>query len=95
MIDNAYFISILFFMRKVEWTKKAFRQLKKIHDKASQDAIIKAVGKLADFPDCSNIKRLVNRDEYRLRVGRYRVIFTDDLRIITIEEVKIRNEQTY
>ena len=50
------------------------------------------------FPDLSNVKSLVNRPEYRLRVGRYRVIFTvseGGAVIEYIEEVKKRDERTY
>jgi len=57
--------------------------------------IYNAVGTLKPFPRCSNTKKLKGRDEYRLRVGRWRVIFTDSLRILYIEEVKKRNERTY
>jgi mRNA-degrading endonuclease RelE of RelBE toxin-antitoxin system len=57
-----------------------------------------AVDTLANFPECKNVKRLVNHPhEYRLRVGRYRVFFDVRTRvqIITIEEVKKRDEKTY
>lgn len=82
-------------MRTIAWTKKAYKQLKKIDDRDVQVKIVNEVGGLTDFPNCSGVRKLVNRNEYRMRVGRYRLIFTDDLKIITIEEVKIRNEQTY
>ena len=55
--------------------------------------------KLAGFPDVSNVKSLANRPEYRLRVGRYRVIFSvsEDgaVTVVLIEEVKKRDERTY
>lgn len=45
------------------------------------------------------MKSLTDREEYRLRVGRYRVIFTVDTQliptVISIEEVKKRDERTY
>jgi len=66
-----------------------------IKDQQMRDAIYDAVDDLKNFPNCSNVKRLKNRDEYRLRVGRWRVFFTDFFEIIYIEEVKIRNENTY
>lgn len=43
-------------------------------------------------------KKLKDRDDYRLRVGRYRLIFSiidQKPRIIRIEEVKIRDDRTY
>jgi mRNA interferase RelE/StbE len=47
------------------------------------------------FPDCPNVKKLQDRNGYRLRVGRWRIIFTRSLEIIEIEEVKPRDEHTY
>ncbi|WP_275098088.1 type II toxin-antitoxin system RelE family toxin [Sedimenticola hydrogenitrophicus] len=84
-------------MNTLTWTNKARKQLLKIQ---RQDAarIYAQVGALADFPHCDEVKRLTNhRYDYRLRVGRYRVFFNHDgaVRIISIEEVKKRDERTY
>ena len=85
-------------MTRIEWTKKAHKQLASIPRK-DLERIFEGVEKLASVPDVSNVKSLVNRPEYRLRVGRYRVIFTvsEDgaVTVILIEEVKKRNERTY
>lgn len=46
----------------------------------------------------TNIKALTNHDyEYRLRVGDYRVFFNirQTVEVISIEEVKKRDERTY
>ena len=82
-------------MRSIEWKQKALRQLRKIKDKKLRSMIYDAVGTLKTFPNCSNISKLKGRSEYRLRVGHWRVIFTDALQILYIEEVKKRNEHTY
>jgi mRNA-degrading endonuclease RelE of RelBE toxin-antitoxin system len=82
-------------MRQVEWKKKALKQLRKIKEQRTKEMIVEAVGQLKHFPVCSNIKKLKSRDEYRLRVGRWRVIFTESLTILYIEEVKKRDENTY
>ncbi len=82
-------------MKRIEWMPKALRQIRKINDQQTKNVIYDAVGTLENFPNCSNTKKLKGRDGYRLRVGRWRVIFTDSLRIIYIEEVKKRNERTY
>jgi mRNA interferase RelE/StbE len=63
--------------------------------KKLRSMIYDAVGTLKTFPNCSNISKLKGRSEYRLRVGHWRVIFTDALQILYIEEVKKRNEHTY
>jgi mRNA interferase RelE/StbE len=44
-----------------------------------------------------DIKKLVNREGYRLRVGRWRVIFDvfNEVKIVEIQEVLKRDEHTY
>ena len=85
-------------MNVINWTKKARKQLAPIlrHD---VERIIDAVESLAAWPDVANFKALSNRDDYRLRVGRYRVLFTvtpgGEVTVILIEEVKKRDEHTY
>jgi len=53
---------------------------------------------LSGFPDVPGVKALKNhRYGYRLRVGDYRLLFDvfDHARIVSIEEVKKRDERTY
>jgi mRNA-degrading endonuclease RelE of RelBE toxin-antitoxin system len=82
-------------MKNIKWKPKALKQLRKIKDQQMRDTIYDAVDDLKNFSNCSNVKKLKNRDEYRLRVGRWRVFFTDSFEILYIEEVKKRNENTY
>ncbi len=82
-------------MKSIKWRPKALKQLRKIKDQQTRDTIYDSVDDLKNFPNCSNVKKLKNRDEYRLRVGRWRVFFTDSFEILYIEEVKKRNENTY
>jgi len=86
---------IIFHMKKVEWLPKALKQLA-VFPVADRIRIADSAKKLSNFPNVSSdIKKLKGRPEYRLRVGRYRVIFTDELTIIEIQEVKKRDEHTY
>lgn len=83
-------------MRKVEWRNKALRQLRKIKSGDDRNLILTEVSRLENFPDCKNVKAIVNSDNlYRLKMKNWRVFFTDQLEIIAIEEVKKRNERTY
>ena len=85
-------------MNTIQWTEKAFRQLRKIKDNQTNRRIYQEAQSLAHFPDCPNVKRLKNHTYgYRLRVGDWRVFFEFDgaVKIISIEEVKKRNEHTY
>jgi len=79
----------------IQWRTKALRQLRKIADQGQREKIFAAVDELRSFPDCRNVKKLKGRDQYRLRVGKWRVIFTKSLEILYIEEVKRRGEHTY
>jgi mRNA-degrading endonuclease RelE of RelBE toxin-antitoxin system len=84
-------------MNTVNITKKAFKQLAKLplNDRAK---IISESKSLANMPDCRNVVALVKHQYgYRLRVGNYRVFFDFDgiVRIVSIEEVKKRDENTY
>ncbi len=83
-------------MNKLEiiWTKKALRQLKKIDH---SETITNAVDKLAEWPNVTSVKNLVNMRGYRLTVKKYRVIFdvVEDRAIIHVLEVLKRNERTY
>jgi mRNA-degrading endonuclease RelE of RelBE toxin-antitoxin system len=82
-------------MKSIRWRPKALRQIRKIKNQEVKESIFEAVSNLRNFPNCRNIKKLKAREEYRLRVGRWRVIFTESLEILYIEEVRKRDESTY
>lgn len=82
----------------VIWQPKALKQLKKIGERTIQGRILTASRGLSKFPSCSNVKRLANHERtYRLRVGNWRVLFDvfEEISIISIEEVRKRDENTY
>jgi len=85
-------------MNTIDWTSKALKQAMKIKDKAMRGHVFDGAQALADFPNCANVKKLTNHTyPYRLRVGDYRVFFEFDgaVRIVSIEEVRKRDERTY
>ena len=86
---------------KVEWKRKAFKQLAKVQ-RQQQSKIQVAVTKLENSETWGDVKKLVNHDyDYRLRVGNYRVLFnatndeTIEINEITVEEVQKRDDKTY
>ena len=86
-------------MNEIIWHNRARKQMKRI-PKHYREAIHNSVDQLATFPKCErlDITELINhRYDYRLRVGRYRVLFDHDntIKIIGIQEVKKRDERTY
>jgi mRNA-degrading endonuclease RelE of RelBE toxin-antitoxin system len=82
----------------INWQPKALKQARKL-PKQDQVAISRAVSsELVDLSKARNVKKLTNHEfSYRLRVGNYRVFFEFDgvIHIVTIEEVRKRDEQTY
>jgi len=82
----------------IEWTRKALKQAAALPGNVRQQ-IYNGVQNLRLWPATPNVKALQNRNDYRLRVGRYRVLFTvhpdGSVTIIRIEEVKKRDEHTY
>lgn len=83
---------------KVIWQPKALKQLKKAGDRIIQERILAAARGLVTFPDVPNIKKLMDHEHgYRLRVGNWRILFNafEEVSIVSIEEVKKRNERTY
>ncbi|WP_042298980.1 type II toxin-antitoxin system RelE family toxin [Paraburkholderia kururiensis] len=84
-------------MNSIRWSPKAMKQVRKL-DRKDGATITKAVDVLVAFPNCSNIKALTNHEYgYRLRVGNYRVFFNYDgaVHVVSVEEVKKRDERTY
>lgn len=85
-------------MNTIDWKPKALKQAEKIKTVSTRQKIFTEVQVLANFPNCQGVKKLTNHEHsYRLRVGNYRVFFEFDgnVRIISIEEVKKRDERTY
>lgn len=88
-------------MFDIQWTKRAIKDLLTIQPLKQRKAISLAVESLKENPTVNtNVKSLKNHDfGYRLRVGRYRVTFdvehNKEVRIVTIQEVKKRDERTY
>jgi len=73
------------------------KQLLKLHT-LHQGQIRDAVTQLAAMPDVTGVKSLINHSVgYRLRVGNYRVLFDWDgsVKIVSIQEVRKRDERTY
>lgn len=97
-IVNAIYYAIISPM-EILWQPKATKQLKKIGDRKLRARIVKVVAGLESFPDCQGIKPLTNHKyDYRLRVGDWRILFDliDGMPvIISIEEVRKRDERTY
>lgn len=86
-------------MNDIFWHNRARKQIKLIPAKA-REAIHDRIDLLAGFPDVAgvDVKLLTGHQYgYRLRVGMYRVLFdyNNGIKVISIQEVKKRDERTY
>ena len=85
-------------MNAINWQPKALRQLRKVDAHAGKQIRSAVSTELLDLSQARNVKALTNLEYgYRLRVGNYRVFFDFDgaVRIVSIEEVRKRDERTY
>ncbi len=85
-------------MNAINWQPKALRQLRKIDAHAGRQIRAAVNTELLDLSKARNVKALTNHEHgYRLRVGNYRVLFDFDgaVRIVSIEDVRKRDERTY
>ncbi len=73
-------------MYNIEWKEHALQNLEKFENSISR-RIIKKIEELSENPFSKDIKRLKGRDDFRLRVGDYRVIFSIEKDIIQILKV--------
>jgi mRNA interferase RelE/StbE len=85
-------------VNSINWQPKALRQLRKIDAHAGKQIRIAVTTELVDLSSARNVKALKDHEYgYRLRVGNYRVFFEFDgaVRIVSVEEVRKRDERTY
>jgi mRNA interferase RelE/StbE len=86
------------FVNAIDWQPKALRQLRKLDAHTGKQIRAAVSTELVDLSMARSVKALSNHEYgYRLRVGSYRVFFDFDgaVRIVSIEEVKKRDERTY
>jgi len=84
-------------VNEIFYAKKAARQLRKLAPPDS--AMVRhACRNLENMLNCTHVKALINHaQQYRLRVGNFRVFFDFDgaAHIVSIEEVRKRDDRTY
>ncbi|MGI0480286.1 type II toxin-antitoxin system RelE family toxin [Geminocystis sp. CENA526] len=79
---------------QIKWTNSAKKELKKL-DKNIIPRLISAVEELAQNPYPQGVKKLVNSDNnYRIRVGDYRIIYEIKSSVLIIYIIKVGNRQS-
>ena len=81
---------------EIRYSEKAVKQITRIHkgDRKSAELIIRAIESYSENSSSVDVKVLKGKygDLKRLRAGNYRVIFEDDGKIMSVYEVKHRQE---
>ena len=85
-------------MYQIQISNTVYHQFRKL-SAINQQRVKNAIARLSGTPRPSGVKKLVgegNEDDYRIRVGDYRVLYhiNDNTRLITIFRVNSR-ENTY
>ena len=80
-------------MIEITYSAQAQKVLRKMQPKTAR-RILSAIEKLAEDPKRSDldIKKLAGRDGYRLRVGDWRVIYTEDGLILAVLRIAPRGD---
>jgi mRNA interferase RelE/StbE len=74
-------------------TKKAEKELDKIPSPVAKN-IAKNIAKLSTNPHPPNSKKLQGKDNYRLRIGSFRVIYTTNKKIKEITILRVADRKT-
>jgi mRNA interferase RelE/StbE len=73
--------------------KSARKELESIATKADRRRIIRRIDSLADNPRPPGALKLSGRDLYRIRQGRYRVVYTIEDSVLVVLVIKIGNRE--
>ena len=73
-------------MYNLEWKEHAQRNIEGL-DEATAKRILKKIEELPENPFSKDIKRLKGSNDFRLRVGDYRIMFSIEKNIITILKI--------
>ena len=76
---------------QIQLQKTAVKALSRINE-PNNGRIKKSLVKLSKEPPEGDIKKLANRDDYRLRVGDYRILFRLKESVILITDILIRGQ---
>ncbi len=71
----------------------ALKEMEEI-PKQDRQRIIKRINRLADDPRCEGCEKLSDQERYRVRQGRYRILYTidDDLVVVVVVKVGHRRD---
>lgn len=69
--------------------RSARKELESIPTKADRQRIVSKIASLADNPRPPGSLKLSGRERYRLRQGRYRILYSIEDRVLVVQVVRI------
>jgi len=69
--------------------KSACKELDSVATKADRRRIVKRINALADNPRPAGALKLSGLERYRIRQGRYRILYTIEDRVLVVQVIKI------
>jgi mRNA interferase RelE/StbE len=69
--------------------KTARKELEAINTKVDRVRIVKRIQSLADDPRPNGSLKLSGRERYRIRQGRYRILYTIEDTVLTVYVIKV------
>ena len=69
--------------------KSARKELESIATKADRRRVIQRIQSLADNPRPPGVMNLSGRERYRLRQGRFRILYTIEDKVLVVHVIKI------
>jgi len=73
--------------------KSALKELEAVANKADRQRIVKRIQALANKPRPVGVQKLSGKERYRLRQGRYRILYAIEDRELTIFVVRIADRK--
>lgn len=79
---------------KVELKRSAAKEIEAIANKQDRQRIVERIASLADDPRPAGSQKLSSRNSYRIRQGRYRIVYTieDDRLVVVVVKVGHRRD---
>ncbi len=74
-------------------TRSALKELEAIGTRADRRRIVSRIRALADDPRPPGAQKLSGRERYRLRQGRYRILYSINDDVLTVQVVRIAHRK--
>ena len=78
---------------KIRWNMSATKEIQKIQ-KNDRKKILEAIEALTENPFHRGVRKVVNMENaYRIRVGRYRVVYSVFEKLLVLEIIRVRHRR--